>query len=286
MKLAAAVLAFSLALPAAADTLLEQGKAALNAGDSEKAADLLEKAVAQNPNSSEAHLRLGQAYGNQAQKASIFGKASLAKKTQGEFEKAVDLDGNNLEARLGLVQFYKMAPGIMGGSDDKAVEQANEIKKRDAAWGARAWATIYRIEKKPDLVKKVYTDFVREQPNSPKSHYWLGAYYLGEKLNKEATAEFETSIRVDPNYMPGWFQIGHMAVVNENDYARGEQALQKYILSYTPKADEPSKARAHYWLGQIYEKQGKKNEAKQNYTASLRINPTQKDVQEALKRVS
>lgn len=281
-----AVLALSLALSAAAaETLIDQGKAALNRGDNEAAADIFERAVAQNPKSSEAHLLLGQAYGNQAQAASIFGKASLAKKTQAEFEKAVELDPNNLEARFALVQYYTMAPGIMGGSDSKAQEQANEIKRRDALWGHRVSAFLYRYQKKPDLVKQEWLNYVKEQPNSPKSHYWLGVYYLGQKAFKEATAEFETSIKLDQNYMPGWFQIGHMAVLNENDYARGEQSLRKY-LAYTPAGDDPSTARAHYWLGQIFEKQGKKAEAKQSYSASLKLNPTQKDVQEALKRVS
>ena len=285
MKLASAVLALSLALPVAAQTLIEQGRAALNSGDADKAAEILERAVAQNPNSSEAHETLGEAYGMQAQKASIFRQPGLAGKTKDEFEKAVQLDPNNMTARYGLMQFYTMAPGIVGGSDSKAAEQVAEMKRRDPAWGHRAQAWLYNRDKKPDLAKKEYFDYVKEQPNSPKSHYWLAVYYLGQKDNKSATAEFEQAIKVDPNYMPGWFQIGHMAAINGNDYARGEQSLQKY-LAYTPKNDEPSVARAHYWLGQIYEKQGKKNEAKAAYNASLKLNPTQKDVQEALKRVS
>ena len=61
--------------------------------------------------------------------------------------------------------------------------------------------------------------------------------------------------------------------------------MKKYF-SYTPKDEEPSIARAHFWLGSIYEKQGKKAEAKASYEASLKINPTQKDAAEAMKRVT
>lgn len=285
MKLATALFALTLALPAAAQSLLEQGRAALNHGDSERAATLLQKAVAQTPNSSEAHLLLGEAYGNMAQKASIFSQPGLARKTQAEFEKAVQLDPNNFDARMGLVQYYSLAPRIIGGSDEKAAAEANEMKRRDALKGHQAWAFIYRRQKKADLAKKEYTDFVKEQPNSPKSHYWLAVYYLGEKNFKAASEEFETVVKVDPTYMPGWFQIGRMAALNSNDYVRGEQLLRKY-LAYSPKPGEPSIARAHYWLGQVFEKQGKKAEAKQSYAASLKLNPTQKDVQEALNRVS
>jgi TolA-binding protein len=69
------------------------------------------------------------------------------------------------------------------------------------------------------------------------------------------------------------------------NFAHGEELLRKY-LAYTPKENEPSLARAHYWLGQIFEKQGRKAEAKASFTTSLKLNPAQKDVAEALKRVS
>src|SRR5437870_7324309 len=49
-------------------TLLEQGRAAMQRGDYETAANLFEKAVAQNPNSSDAHEHLAEAYGSLAQK--------------------------------------------------------------------------------------------------------------------------------------------------------------------------------------------------------------------------
>ena len=85
--------------------------------------------------------------------------------------------------------------------------------------------------------------------------------------------------------MPAWFQIGHMAALGGASPSRGEEGLQKY-LAYTPKPGEPAIARAHYWLGMIFEKQGKKAEARERYNASLRLNPSQKDVAQALKRVS
>jgi cytochrome c-type biogenesis protein CcmH/NrfG len=44
--------------------------------------------------------------------------------------------------------------------------------------------------------------------------------------------------------------------------------------------------RTHYWLGQIFEKTGRKAEAKASYEASLKLRGEQKDVIEALKRVS
>ncbi len=284
---AVALVAGSL-VAATPEQLFAAGKQAMAQHDDDKAADLFEQAVKLKPNSAEYHFFLGQAYGTQAQKASIFSKAGLAGKVKDEFERAVQLDPSYVEARFGLIDFYMMAPSFMGGSEEKAMQQAQEIRKQDALAGHRAFARVYSRQKKPDLARKEYYDAIREQPNSPKAHQALGIFLmLNEKNYKQAAEEFENGVRLDPGFMPGWFQIGHVAALAENNYARGEEALRKY-LAYTPneKESEPPLARAWYWLGQINEKQGHKAEAKQMYTTSLKLTPGAKDVTEALKRVS
>jgi tetratricopeptide (TPR) repeat protein len=216
----------------------------------------------------------------------MFSAMSLSRKAKEHLERAVELDPNFLDARMALLQYYLEAPSILGGDQGKALAQANEIKKRDAQMGHRAFAAIYEAKKNPDLARKEAIDSVKEQPSSPKSHYWLGVHILrADKNYKAAADEFETSIKLDPAYMPAWFQIGHMAALGGASLSRGEEGLQKY-LAYTPKPGEPAISRAHYWLGMIFEKQGKKAEARERYNASLRLNPSQKDVAEALKRVS
>jgi tetratricopeptide (TPR) repeat protein len=281
-----AVLAALIALPLLAQTsLIDQGRAAMARNDADAAATLFEKAVAQNPKNSEAHYLLGTAYGSQAQKAGIFGQASLAGKTKDEFEKAVALDPNLLDARYGLVEFYVMAPGFMGGSYDKAFAQTAEIKKHDPLMAHRAAAFIYTHQQKTDEARNEYLAEVREFPKSARAHIDLGVSYIVAKNYKAASDEFEAAAGVEPAYMPVYFRLGQGAVITNSNYARGEESLRKY-LAYAPKSDEPSHARAHYWLGQLFEKQGKKAEAKASFATSLKLNPNQKDVAEALKRVS
>jgi Tetratricopeptide repeat. len=281
------VLVGLLALPLLAqNSLLDQGRSAMARNDAETASGLFEKAVAQNPKSAEAHYWLGSAYGSMAEKASIFSQASLASKTREEFEKAVELDPNHLDARMGLIQYYTIAPGFMGGSYDKAFAQAAEIRKRDPLRGHRATAFIYSHQKKTDEAKKEYFAEVKEFPKSPRAHLDLGLYvYAADKNYKAAGDEYETALRLDPVFMPAYFRIGQLAVLGDASVAHGEEVLRKYLV-YAPKEDEPSLARAHYWLGRLFEKQGKKAEAKASYAASLKLNPNSKDVAEALKRVS
>ena len=110
------------------------------------------RAVDLKPDSSDYHLWLGRAYGEKAQSISSFHwltALSLAGKTRSEFEKAVQLDSNNVGARSDLAEFYAEAPGIVGGGKDKARQQAELLASRDAA--AAHWVNGLLAEKDKDL---------------------------------------------------------------------------------------------------------------------------------------
>jgi len=269
-----------------ADALVILGKIALAQNDAETAETYLTKAVELKPNSAMAHLWLGNAYGSQAQKASIFGQASLAGKTKAEFERAVQLDPNLIDARLGLIDYYSMAPGFMGGSDEKAMQQAAEIKKRDAYQGHRAYARLYGRKKNMDAARNEWVAAIKEQPQAAKPHISLALFYASNDKNfAGAWNEIEAALKLEPNWMPVQFRVGQIAALSGMNYARGEEALKKYT-TYKPKENEPDLASTWYYLGMIYEKQGKKAEAKQSYAAALKMNPSSKTFNEALKRVS
>jgi tetratricopeptide (TPR) repeat protein len=261
------------------------GRAAMRNREAEKAVEAFEKAIAVKP-TAEYYYWLGRAYGDMAMKASVFKQPGLAKKTKAAFDKAVQLDPDHIEARFALIDYYLIAPGIMGGSVEKAREQAAELKKRDALQGHRALSRVLMKEKKPDLARKEMVDAVREQPTAAPPHYYLGSFYSNEKNYAQAMHEFEMAARLDPNYMRAYFRIGVTAALANTAHARGEEALKKYLAYKPNETDEPSLASAWYWLGNLYEKQGRKADAKQSFLQAQKLAPESKDVKEAIKRVS
>ena len=131
-----------------------------------------------------------------------------------------------------------------------------------------------------------FVEAVRAHPKSAKAHTYLGNHYLfNEKNWSAALHEFESAVQLEPAYMLAWFRIGQHAAASGSNYARGEEALRRY-LAYTPSQNEPGHAGAWMTLGSIQEKQGKKTEAKTSYTNALKLVPNDKGVREALKRVS
>jgi tetratricopeptide (TPR) repeat protein len=223
-----------------------RGKAALASGNIDAATAAFEKAVQANGRSADYQFWLGRAYGEQAQKANVFKQAMLAKRTKSAFERAVELDPNHLEARFALIDYYMIAPAIAGGSEAKAIQQAEEIKKRNLLDGRRAYARVYTRQKKYDLATQEFATAVKEQPASAKAHYYLGGALMNEKKYPAAIAELDTAIRLDPNFMPAYFRIGALAATANTNLARGEDALKKY-LAYTPAEDEPTHGRAYYF---------------------------------------
>ena len=252
-----AMVAAFVAMPLFAQSaLIEQGRAAINRGDSDAAIEILEKAVVQAPKSAEAHYVLGSAYGAKVQAGGMMAAARYGSRLKDEFEKAVALDPKSIDARYVLVQVYAEAPGIMGGSYDKAFAQAKEIKAIDPVVGHRAYAFIYSRQKKLDLANKEYADAIREQPTSPKARAYFGQYLANvEKDYTAAFAELEAALKLDPRYMPALYHLGRVASLANTNLTRGEEALKQY-LAYTPKANEPTPASAHAFLGAVYEKDG------------------------------
>jgi Tfp pilus assembly protein PilF len=280
-----AVLAALATVTVAQTPLIEQGRAALGRGDDDAAIEILEKAVAQSPKSAEAHYCLGNAYGSKAQKGGMLGAVTYGPKLKGEFETAVELDPTHVEARYALVQLYAGAPAMMGGSFDKALEQATAIKALDPIVGHRAYAFVYTQQKKPDLAKNEYVDAIREQPDSAKAHSYFGQYLVSvEKNYSAAFVEFETALKLDPKYMAAFYHLGRTAALADTNLVRGEASLKKY-LDYKPREKEPTLANANYYMGAIYEKEGKKPEAKRSYQAALKLNPSLALALEGLKRV-
>src|ERR1051325_2254028 len=98
-------------------------------GESGKAVDWLEQAVKVNDRNALHHLWLGNALVDEAQKANKLRQPFLGRRVKTEFERAVALDPTLIDARVKLLQFYAVAPGVIGGDINKAKEQIGEIIK-------------------------------------------------------------------------------------------------------------------------------------------------------------
>ena len=136
-----------------------------------------EKAVSLAPNSATAQFWLGNAYGRRIGEVGMMSKMGMAPKLRDAFEKTIALDPDNLDAREALLQFYLQAPAMIGGGKDKALVQAREIGKRDAARGHLARAQIQLVDKDNAGALKSYEAAYAAKPSDAGVRLALGIGY-------------------------------------------------------------------------------------------------------------
>ena len=261
------------------------GRLLLASDELDAAVESLEKSVSLEEGNAEYHLWLGRAYGQKAIRASVLKQPALARRVKKEFERASQLDPDSLEARFGLIEYYLRAPGVLGGSLEKAREQAREIARRDALQGHRAAGRLAEHEKRFDAALDEYQRAGNEFPQSPAPSYWSGSLFEKRKDYERAFEVYERLLETQPTEMTACYQIGRIAILSGQRLERAEQCLKLY-LRREPKPDEPSLAWAHYRLGNLYERKGSRDLARREYAEALKLDPVHREARAALKKIS
>lgn len=247
-----------------------------------EAIDWFEKAVKRDDKNALYHFWLGSAVGDEAQHASKLRQPFLARRVKAEFERAVQLDPTMLDARFGLVDFYTMAPGFMGGSMEKAKEQAAEIVKLNPMRGHLAGARIAEREKDLAAAEREFQAAVTAAPDGAQAYYSLASFYRRQTKWDQAFATYERLMKAKPDDIVAHLGWGAVSALSGKSYDRGEREL-KFFLANAPKdMIIQNMSGAHFRLGQIYEKTARRDQARAEYAEALKINPQNQDAKKAL----
>lgn len=87
------------------------------------------------PTEANYHYKYGGVMGMKAKESNKFKALGMISEIKSSFEKAISLNPKHIEARAALVEFYLQLPGIVGGSEKKAMFYANEIAQISAVDG-------------------------------------------------------------------------------------------------------------------------------------------------------
>lgn len=223
------------------------GRIAYEKSDLDSAIVLLQYSADKNRESPGFCYWLGMAYAEKALTSGLFKKASFAKKMKKVWHKAVELDPGNNMARLNLCLFYTEAPGIAGGSPDKAWAHADTILQYypDNFEAKCVYCRVLEKKKKWDEAEKCYLERYRAGPTEDVALRYLGMFYVGRKR-----------------------------------YSDAEKIFREYVDAYPDFTD------SHYCLGLAYHKQKKYQEAKAEYERALELWPQYEDAQDGLKKVN
>ena len=244
-----------------------------------------EKAVALAPDNGQYHLWLGRIYGEKADKASFLTAAGLAGKVRTEFETAVRLTPNSVDARSDLAEFYLEAPGIVGGGRDKAIQQISPLAQLDPA---RAhWITARIAEKKKDLAtaEAEYRAAIDASHGSASAWLNLGLFYRHREHYDEMERAL-THVRPAPlDRSDALVDAAEILIHSQRNLPEAVELLRTYLNS-GKKVEQAPAFKVHYLLGTASEKLGDKEAAAAEYRSALALAKEFQPAQQALQRMN
>lgn len=255
---------------------LDQYDAAVSSG---------EKAVAINPKNSEYHQWLGEAYGAKADHVSMFGAYPLARKTQKEFDTAMQLDEKNFDAAQDLVEYDCTAPGVVGGGEDKAQPIIQKLMTLDPAQGHYAAGNCRAAKKDYATADAEFTKALESKPKSTVLIYNIGDYFSQRRQADKLITVADLGGASAPADPRAKFYRAQAFILKGENLSDAEKLLREYLRLAPVRSNYPKPWQAHYWLGQLFEKQKNVAAARSEYEAALKLNAKYKPAQEALKNL-
>lgn len=271
-RAAPAIESLAKAQPDSAEAQVLLVRLRLQQGRTEDAVDLAEEVVEIAPDDASTHYWLGNAYGSRIGQVGLLSQAMMAPKLRGAFERAVELDPQQHEARVALVEFYLQAPAIAGGSVEAARAQSAELARRDPPRGHYARGRIAQHEKKPGDAATAYAAAYAARPENRNYRMAAGVAFQEAGQWDRAFEWFEAWVGEDPAAGGAWYQIGRASALSGQRLEQGIAALTKYLT--LPRApDQPEAKHALYRLGQVQARAGDPAAARASWQRALKLDP-------------
>ena len=255
------------------------GRLAWVENDLDAAVEQFERAVKLDDNTSDYHLWCAKALGLQAIRTT---NPLLGGRIKSEYERAVALNARNIDARDGLLDFYSMAPAMMGGSADKAREQADAIGKVDAMRGHVALGRMAMRAKDGPAVEREMNAAIAAAPDSLRGYSALASWYMSTKEWPQAFATLDRYLQQRPADPYGPYTIGRIAAAAGQQLERGEQGLRAFLAKPPKTAAPPVLSRAYLLLGQVLQHKGAQAEARSAFEQAARLDPHSDEAKKAL----
>jgi tetratricopeptide (TPR) repeat protein len=241
-----------------------------------------EKALSLDPQNSAYHLWLARIYGEKASRAGFVSAAGLAKKVRLSFERAVELDPKNWEARSDLAEFYIEAPAMVGGGKDKAHAQADAVMPLNPALAYWILARIDQKEKDAAGAERDYRVAIETSHGTAQAWLHLAQFLARANRVDEMEQALHTMESSPLDRSDSLMDGASLLLRTARDYPFAVRLIRRYLSA--PVEEGPA-FKAHDLLGHLLEKQGDKHAAAEEYRAALALSHTYTRAREDLKRV-
>ncbi len=268
-------------LPAIAEALQ-----VARAGDVDRAVGISEAAVTANPGNADAWQVHGSLLCSQAQSGSKLRALGRARDCRDAFERAVKLDGKNVNANVALVQFYLGAPGFAGGDRKRAAEVIAATQVGTPALHELLLAIQADMGKERSTALPHYRKAVALAPGEAAFRSALVATLTASKQYDEAFRVLDAGLALKPSASEIRFQFARTASISGQRLDEGLAHVDA-LSRLSPLPESVSAAGIAFRRGSILAQKGRLPEGKAELLRAQKLDSRlTKPVEEELARLS
>jgi len=179
------------------------------------------------------------------------------------------------------MEYYLQAPGIAGGSKEKAREQAEIIAESDAYLGHLALAKVYERLKNYNQAIAENKQAVRLKPKELPPLWNLGNLYIALKQFTKAEKIYLQIQTQDPKNKIVLYTLGKCYLMSGNELQKGIDYFKRF-LNHPSKKFQNFHSYAYWRMGMTYQRLERVDKAIQAYQRAVELNPKNKEAQKAL----
>ena len=239
----------------------------------DKAVGECEQATRLDNGNSEYHMWYGRALGLKAEHVSFLSAYGLGKRVLVEFETAARLNPRSAEALMDLGEFYKTAPGMIGGGLDKAERVAQQLDGIDPSRAHQLRARIAESRNDFGTAEREYKESVATAAHPAQRWTVLASFYRTRKRDADMQAALhsaEISARKDSHATIALYDGAGVLIEGKIDPGTAARLLEEYLTSPT-KTEEGPAFEAYVRLAKLKKKLGDSNGAQKQIEAALAL---------------
>lgn len=167
----------------------------------------------------------------------------------------------------------------MGGGRDKAESRREALRAIDPSRGLLADARIaWQADKDPAAAERHYRAVLARLPREDRARIGPSSLLQQQERWDDARALGDAAVDADPDDLVASCQQGRLAANPGTRLDAGETALRR-ALAADPLPEGLARAAAHWRLGQVLDRLGRRDEAIAALAGALRLDPKLEDAQ-------
>ena len=221
------------------------------------------------PNSVNAQIWAGRAFGLEASHAGPFAGLKLARRVKNAFARAVELAPTNPAALNDLAEYLIAAPGIVGGSLPDALALADRIAPTQPALADRIRALAAEKSHDPASAERHFRA-AADLAHAPAALVDLANFYARQHRPDDAVATLKAAIAANTARDSSLFDAASILTDLHRDPALAISALRSY-LSGPSLSDAVPAFRAEVLFGRLLAAAGDKPAARTEFNTALSL---------------